>query len=89
MVENLDKAKEYAANQHQTRTIELLIKYFQTGDPADWEKFNISWVKDSSNVDFILGFIEVYMDPRGQKGKYEAVVYFTARSRPTISRIFS
>ena len=86
VVENLEKAKEYAANEHQARTIELLINYFKTGDPADWEKFNISWVKDSSNVDFILGFIEVYMDPRGQKGKYEAVVYFTDREQTALMR---
>lgn len=86
VVANLEKAKNYAANEHQAQTIELLIKYFQTGDPADWEKFNISWVKDSSNVDFILGFIEVYMDPRGQKGRFESVVYFTDKEQTKLMR---
>ncbi len=86
VVSNLEKAKEYAASEHQAKTVELLIKYFQTGDPADWEKFNIRWVKDSSNVDFILGFIEVYMDPRGQKGKFESVVYFTDKKQTKLMR---
>lgn len=86
VVANLQKAKECAANEHQAKTVELLIKYFQTGDPADWEKFDINWVKDSSNVDFILGFIEVYMDPRGQKGKFESVVYFTDKEQTKLMR---
>ncbi len=86
VVANLEKAKECAANEHQAQTLNLLIKFFQTGDTADWEKFNISWLKDSSNVDFILGFIEVYMDPRGQKGKFESVVYFTDKEQTILMR---
>jgi dipeptidyl-peptidase-3 len=34
-------------------------------------------VKDSSNVDFIMGFIEVYLDPRGQKAEWEASIFYT------------
>jgi dipeptidyl-peptidase-3 len=86
VVENLGKAREFAANEHQAHTINLLIRYFQTGDPADWERFNVDWVKDSSNVDFILGFIEVYMDPRGQKGRFESVVYFTDKEQTELMR---
>ncbi len=86
VIANLEKAKAYAANDRQARTLDLLIRYFRTGDPSDWEKFNISWVKDSSNVDFILGFIEVYMDPRGQKGKFESVVYFTNKEQTKLMR---
>jgi dipeptidyl-peptidase-3 len=86
VVANLEKARKYAADGHQAQTIDFLSKYFQTGDPADWEKFNISWVKDSSNVDFILGFIEVYMDPRGQKGKFESVVHFVDKEQTKLMR---
>ncbi len=86
VIANLEKAKAHAANGHQAKTVELLIKYFKTGDPSDWESFNISWVKDTSNVDFILGFIEVYMDPRGQKGKFESVIYFTNRVQTMLMR---
>ncbi len=86
IAENLSRAKEFAANEHQARTVELLIRYFRTGESADWEKYNIGWVKDSSNVDFILGFVEVYMDPRGKKGKYEAAIYFTNKEQTALMR---
>jgi len=86
IIVNLEKAKKYAAHKHQLRTIDHLIDYFQTGDPADWEKFSVSWIKDSSKVDFILGFIEVYMDPRGQKGKFESVVYFVDKEQTKLMR---
>jgi dipeptidyl-peptidase-3 len=86
VIANLEKAKAYAANEHQAKTLDLLIYFFRTGNPSDWEKFNISWVKDFSNVDFILGFIEVYMDPRGQKGKFESVIYFTNKEQTKLMR---
>lgn len=86
VISNLEKAKSYAAGDHQARTIGLLIRYFRTGSLSDWEKFNISWVKDTPNVDFILGFIEVYMDPRGQKAKFESVIHFTNREQTKLMR---
>lgn len=64
----------------------MLIRFFRSGAIPDWEKFNINWVKDSSNVDFILGFIEVYMDPRGQKGRFESAVYFTDKKQTRLMR---
>ncbi len=51
-----------------------LIRYYQTGSPDDWRKFNIAWVKEDSPVDFTNGFIEVYKDPRGIKGSSQAWV---------------
>lgn len=86
VVENLENAKGYAANRRQAESVELLIRFFRSGAIPDWEKFNINWVKDSSNVDFILGFIEVYMDPRGQKGRFESAVYFTDKKQTRLMR---
>ncbi len=71
----LEKAIPYAEG-NQKETIRKLIKYFKTGDPKDFRDFNISWVKDNYNIDFINGFIEVYKDARGKKGEYEAMVSF-------------
>jgi dipeptidyl-peptidase III len=51
-----------------------LIRYYQTGDPADWRQFNIDWVHADSRVDFTNGFIEVYKDARGRKGASQAFV---------------
>jgi len=39
--------------------------------------FNIAWVQDTDLfADFINGFIEVYADPMGRKGAWEAHVNF-------------
>ena len=56
------------ANAATKTVLKDLIRYYQTGDPADWRQFNIDWVHDDNPVDFTNGFIEVYKDPRGLKG---------------------
>lgn len=54
-----------------------LIEYYKTGDPRDWWNYNVAWVEDKTNVvDGINGFVEVYLDARGMKGAWEAVVSF-------------
>ncbi|MEO6595369.1 MAG: peptidase M49 [Planctomycetota bacterium] len=59
------------------KALEHLIRYNETGDPKDWRAFNIAWVQDrDSVVDFALGFIEVYLDVRGMKGSWQAVISF-------------
>ncbi len=77
VIKYLDMAIPYAASDNQAETIRLLIKYLKTGNPDDFRTYNIHWVKDSSAVDFILGFIEVYLDPRGQKAEWEVSAFFT------------
>ncbi|MEE9187595.1 MAG: peptidase M49 [Bacteroidota bacterium] len=72
----LEKAIPFAANEYQQETIRKLIKYYRTGDLEDFRQFNIHWVSDTANVDFIHGFIEVYTDPRGAKGEFTGVVYW-------------
>ncbi len=76
VIKYLEMAIPYASGEHQKQTVELLIKYLKTGDLNDFRDYNIHWVKDSSNVDFILGFIEVYLDPRGQKAEWETSIFF-------------
>lgn len=73
----LEKAIPYTASERQAETIRLLVRFFRTGDMGDFRKFNIHWVSDSSKIDFIHGFIEVYLDPRGQKAEFESSLYFT------------
>jgi len=69
----LEEAAEYA-EPGQANVLKLLAKYFRTGDLNDFRRYNIAWVQDSSFFDLINGFIEVYDDPRAQKGSYEAVL---------------
>lgn len=74
----LAKALEVACNEQQKKAIGLLMDYFRTGDLKTWDEFNIAWVQDTlSNVDFILGFVEVYNDPMGKRGSYESCVEVT------------
>jgi len=57
--------------------LEALIRFYRTGEDADRIAYDIAWVADKdSPVDTINGFVEVYMDARGVKGAWEALVYF-------------
>ena len=58
VIKYLELAIPYAGEK-QKETFKHLINYFKTGDPEDFRKSNISWVKDDPTVDTILGFIEV------------------------------
>ena len=71
----LEKAAGAAESPEQKAAIELLIKFYRTGDLKTWDDFNVAWVKDTkSTVDYILGFVEVYNDPMGKRGSYEACI---------------
>ena len=71
------KAQKYAENEQQAHVIDLLIKYYRTGELSDFDRYSIAWVKQLEGmVDFINGFIEVYGDPLGLKGTWEGLVEF-------------
>ena len=83
VVEELDQAR-LLARPSQRKALTHLIDYLQTGDLQEFRKYNIAWVADQSPVDFTIGFIEVYRDPRGQKGTFEGIVYFVDSTRTHI-----
>ncbi|MFK8104040.1 MAG: dihydrofolate reductase [Saprospiraceae bacterium] len=71
----LEKAVTVAENEPQKKALQLLIKYYQTGDLKVWDEYNIAWVSATDgDVDYINSFIEVYQDPKGYKGSYESIV---------------
>ena len=73
----LEKAVTVAETAQQKIVIEHLIEYFKTGDLDTFNQYAIAWVKDlDSRVDFINGFTEVYGDPLGITGAFEAMVNF-------------
>ncbi len=74
VVGHLAKAESYAG-EGQAKTLRLLARYFETGDPALFDEASIGWLAQDVQVDTILGFIETYKDPRGLKGQYEGLVY--------------
>ncbi len=73
----LEKAVDYAENEHQKKYIRLLVEYYKTGDLAKFDEYSIEWVKEQyGDVDFVNGFIEVYGDPLGIKGSWESIVNY-------------
>lgn len=73
----LSKAAEVAESNNQKKVIEILIKYYQTGDLKLFDKYSIKWVQtNDTRIDFINGFIEVYGDPLGIKGSWEGLVEY-------------
>lgn len=75
IVQHLQDAIPFATEPMQN-ALRALIQWYRTGEQSDREKFDIAWVADkASPVDTINGFIEVYLDPRGIKGSWEAVVF--------------
>jgi dipeptidyl-peptidase-3 len=76
VIGHLQEAKKHAPPR-TVRTLEALIRFYKTGEEADRKAYDIAWVQDKdAPVDTINGFIEVYMDPRGVKGSWEAAVFF-------------
>ena len=77
IVENLEKAEEYAENDAQRKIIETLVDYYRSGDLKTFDEYSILWAEDTdSKVDFINGFIEDYGDPLGMTGAWESIVNF-------------
>ncbi len=59
------------------RALEALIAFYETGHDTARRAYDVAWVEDAaSRVDTINGFIEVYLDARGHKGAWEALVYY-------------
>ena len=72
----LEKARAYA-DPEQAEAIGHLIRYYQTGEYAEWLAFGTAWVQNDATVDFDSGFIEVYRDARGAKGSSQSFVTIT------------
>ena len=76
IIRHLEAALPYATATMAT-ALRALIRFYTTGDNTDRVAYDIAWVQDkASPVDTINGFVEVYMDPRGMKGAWEALVFY-------------
>ena len=65
------------ATEPMAKALAALVKFYRTGETADRAAYDIAWVQDkASPVDTMNGFIEVYMDARGMKGSWEALVFY-------------
>ena len=88
IVAHLREALPYAPAA-TAAALEALIRWYETGEEADRVAYDIAWVRDrDAPVDTINGFVEVYMDARGHKGAWEALVYVVNRGKTeSIGRI--
>ncbi len=76
IVRHLEAAIPFAT-EPMAVALRALIRFYETGETADRVAYDIAWVQDrDSPVDTINGFVEVYMDARGMKGAWEALVYY-------------
>ena len=72
----LAKAQKLA-DPAQATVIGDLIRYYETGNPADWLTWGTDWVQNDEPVDFLNGFVEIYRDARGAKGSSQSFVSVT------------
>ena len=81
IIDHLEAGIPYATATMAT-ALRALIRFYTTGDNADRVAYDIAWVQDKeSPVDTINGFVEVYMDSRGMKGAWEALVFYVNREK--------
>ena len=81
IVHHLEAAVPYATTP-MARALEALVMWYRTGEAEDRRAYDIAWVADQvSSVDTINGFTEVYMDARGAKGSWEALVYYVNKNK--------
>jgi len=81
IVKHLEAARPFA-EEPMARALTALIQFYKTGEAADRKAYDIAWVEDkASPVDTINGFIEVYLDARGIKGAWEALVFYVNQEK--------
>ena len=81
VVRHLEAAIPFAG-EPMAKALRALVQWYRTGEEPDRRAYDIAWVDDkSSPVDTINGFTEVYLDARGMKGAWEALVYYVNDTR--------
>ena len=86
IVGHLEAAIPYASAS-MAKALRALIEWYRTGEERDRRAYDIAWVADkSSPVDTINGFTEVYLDARGNKGAWEALVYYVNTTKTAAIR---
>lgn len=77
----LEKAVPLAESEEQRQGLEALINYYKTGDENLFREYSVHWLKSNTTIDYLNGFVEQYMDPRGLIGQFEGNVSYVADSK--------
>lgn len=86
VVTELEMALTYAP-EGSREALQALIEYFRTGSAEAFDRHCRLWVQDNSSpVDYILGFIEVYQDPLGKRGSFEGGVFIVDSSETAMMK---
>ena len=76
IVKHLEVAIPFATDP-MAKALKALVEWYRTGTADARRNYDVAWVADqNSSVDTINGFTEVYMDARGVKGAWEALVFY-------------
>lgn len=68
----------HAESDDQRNALELLVEFYETGDENIFRRHSIHWLKSDTTIDFLNGFIEQYIDPRGVIANFEGNVSFAS-----------
>jgi dipeptidyl-peptidase-3 len=62
-------------------SLDLLVKYYETGDEQLFRRHSVAWIGLNDDVEYLSGFIEQLKDPRGVIGNFEGVSAVKADSK--------
>ena len=62
----------HAENDEQRAALRSLLEFYTTGDEKHFREHMVHWLQSDARVDYLNGFIESYLDPRGTIAQFEA-----------------
>ncbi|HEX5133178.1 MAG TPA: hypothetical protein VFX92_11920 [Candidatus Krumholzibacteria bacterium] len=71
-------ALPYAENDEQRAALRSLLTFYETGEEKHFREHMIHWLRSDARIDYLNGFIESYLDPRGVVCCFEANVSMKA-----------
>mmetsp|Transcript_6652 Transcript_6652/g.10692 ORF Transcript_6652/g.10692 Transcript_6652/m.10692 type:complete len:324 (-) Transcript_6652:909-1880(-) len=75
VVEHMQEALKYVANENQRNMVTAYIEHFKFGDIDAHKESQKHWIKDvGPTVETDIGFIETYLDPLGARAEFEGFV---------------